>query len=264
MIQAVFFDIDGTLISFRTHTIPQSTLQALQSLRERGVKLFISSGRHPLDILPCLHFPFDGYVALNGGYCLTGAGEVIFQRNIDPSDIENLIQYQSHAGRFACVLAGAKDMVLNYMDERVIQVRKLVETKNLARILSLEEWSAVARQGVMQLIAFFGPDRESALMRELFPHCRAMRWSPLFTDIVPLGVSKAEGIDKMLAYQGISLAETMAFGDGGNDIPMLQHVPLSVAMGNAAPEVKQAASYVTTSVDDHGVARALRHFGVIE
>lgn len=76
-------------------------------------------------------------------------------------------------------------------------------------------------------------------------------------------MSKAEGIDRMLARFGIGLDETMAFGDGGNDIPMLRHVGTSVAMGNAAPEVKQAADYVTTSVDDHGIARALRHFGLI-
>lgn len=263
MIQAVFFDIDGTLVSFRTHTIPDSAREALRQLRERGIKLFIASGRHPLDIFPCVDFPFDGYVALNGGYCLTADGEVIFSRQIDPSDIERLIRYQSDAGRFACVLAGAQNMVLNYVDDRVTRVRKMIETENRALVVPLEEWSARAREGVQQLIAFFGPEREADLMRDLFPHCRSMRWNPLFTDIVPQGVSKAEGIDRMLEHWGIPLSDTMAFGDGGNDIPMLQHAALSVAMGNAAPEVKQAASYVTTSVDDHGIARALRHFQLI-
>ena len=141
---------------------------------------------------------------------------------------------------------------------------QLVETENRAQIVPFEEWCAKARKGVLQLIAFFGTDVEPQLMRDVLPNCRAMRWCPLFADVVPADVSKAEGIDRMLESYGIALDEAMAFGDGGNDIPMLQHVGLSVAMGNAEQEVKRAASYVTTSVDDHGIARALRHFGVID
>ena len=130
MVKAIFFDIDGTLISFRTHEIPASTREALVALRERGVKLFIASGRHPLDIFPCVNFPFDGYVALNGGLCMTREGEVIFRREIDRGDIERLIEWQRGDGRFACVLAGEREMCINFVDDRVTRVRKLVETEN--------------------------------------------------------------------------------------------------------------------------------------
>lgn len=264
MIKAIFFDIDGTLVSFRTHGIPDSALQALDALRDKGIKLFIASGRHPSDIFTVSDFPFDGYVALNGGYCLAGNDDVIFRREIEPDDIERMIRWQQGPEKFACVLAGEKEMSLNFVNDRVTRVRKLVETGNPARVAPFEEWSSAARKGVLQLIAFFSPEEEPKLMREVFPNCRSMRWNPLFTDIVPAGVNKAEGIDRMLERFGLRLDEAMAFGDGGNDIPMLRHVGLSVAMGNAAAEVKQAAGYVTTSVDDHGIARALRHFGLIE
>ena len=56
----------------------------------------------------------------------------------------------------------------------------------------------------------------------------------------------------------------MAFGDGGNDIEMLRHVAIGIAMGNAGDDVKAAADYVTDDIDDNGVANALRHFGVIK
>lgn len=264
MIKAIFFDIDGTLVSFKTHTVPASAREALDELRRRGIKLFIASGRHPSDIFSVTDFAFDGYVALNGGYCLAGRDEVIFRRGIPAEDIERMIRWQEGPERFACVLAGEREMCLNYVDERVTQVRRMVETGNPARVAPHGEWSETARLGVLQLIAFFGPEREAQLMEEVFPGCRAMRWNPLFTDIVPAGVSKAEGIDRMLAHFGIGLDETMAFGDGGNDIPMLEHVPHSVAMGNAEPEVKRAAKAVTTSVDDHGIAQALRRCGLID
>ena len=55
----------------------------------------------------------------------------------------------------------------------------------------------------------------------------------------------------------------MAFGDGGNDIPIIEYAGIGVAMGNATPDVKAAADYVTGSVDEDGIISALRHFGVI-
>ena len=62
---------------------------------------------------------------------------------------------------------------------------------------------------------------------------------------------------------GFKLEETMAFGDGGNDIGMLRHAGIGVAMGNANDEVKAAADYITASVDEDGIYKALKHFGVI-
>lgn len=97
----------------------------------------------------------------------------------------------------------------------------------------------------------------------VMPHSETTRWNPLFTDVIPRGSSKRVGIDKVLEYFGIALEESMAFGDGGNDISMLQHVGIGVAMGNAEGEVKRVADHVTSSVDDDGVIKALRHFGVL-
>ena len=74
----------------------------------------------------------------------------------------------------------------------------------------------------------------------VLPHCEATRWNPLFADVVPRGSSKAVGIDKIIEHYGISLHETMAFGDGGNDMAMLRHAGIGVAMGNAGDEVKEA------------------------
>lgn len=64
-------------------------------------------------------------------------------------------------------------------------------------------------------------------------------------------------------HTGIELSECMAFGDGGNDISILRRAGTGVAMGNAGVTVKNAADYVTDSIDSDGVSRALRHFGII-
>ena len=72
-IKAIFFDVDGTLVSFETHKIPQSTLDALHVLRKKGIKLFLSTGRHPGMLDEVLSaFPFDGVVAVTGQVCTMG------------------------------------------------------------------------------------------------------------------------------------------------------------------------------------------------
>jgi Cof subfamily protein (haloacid dehalogenase superfamily) len=115
---------------------------------------------------------------------------------------------------------------------------------------------------IFQLTAFFPVEREDEIMKHL-PGCSATRWYPTFADIVARGVDKSTGLEKIGAYFGLSAAEMMAIGDGGNDISMLKYAGTSVAMGNADEEVKRAAGYVTTSVDDDGIGNALRHFGVV-
>lgn len=56
----------------------------------------------------------------------------------------------------------------------------------------------------------------------------------------------------------------MTFGDGGNDINMLEHAGIGVAMGNASDRVKAAADYITSSVDDDGIINALKHFNILD
>ena len=64
--------------------------------------------------------------------------------------------------------------------------------------------------------------------------------------------------------KGIKAEETIAFGDAENDLEMLKFAGIGVAMGNGEEQVKAQADYVTADVDDDGIAKALRHFGLIE
>ena len=92
MVKAIFFDIDGTLVSFKTHRIPDSTLVALDLLRKKGIRLFIATGRQFYSIDNLGDLEFDGFVTLNGGYCITGDQQVIYRHPIEPSDIEALVR----------------------------------------------------------------------------------------------------------------------------------------------------------------------------
>jgi hydroxymethylpyrimidine pyrophosphatase-like HAD family hydrolase len=120
----------------------------------------------------------------------------------------------------------------------------------------------VVTKEIFQMSPFITVGQEKSVMSFL-PHCSAGRWHPIFVDVIAVNNGKEKGIDEIIKYFGFDLEETMSFGDGGNDINMLRHVAIGVAMGNAAETVKQAAGYVTTSVDDDGIMNALRHFNII-
>ena len=80
---------------------------------------------------------------------------------------------------------------------------------------------------------------------------------------MPKGISKAKGIDETLRRFGIPLEESLAIGDGENDVDMLKHCGIGVAMGNAADVTKAAADYITDDIDEDGLYNALKHFGLI-
>jgi hydroxymethylpyrimidine pyrophosphatase-like HAD family hydrolase len=74
MTKAIFLDVDGTLISFKTHRVPASALEALRGAHARGVQLFIATGRAAADLADLEAIPYDGVVALNGADCLMRDG----------------------------------------------------------------------------------------------------------------------------------------------------------------------------------------------
>ena len=114
-----------------------------------------------------------------------------------------------------------------------------------------------------QAVAFCTREEQQAAGEDFFPGLDILRWHPAFVDIVAPGGGKDLGMDVILEHFGIDLSETMAFGDGENDLPMLRHAGIGVAMGNAEQMVKDEAGYVTGSVDEDGILTALEHFGLL-
>ena len=258
MIKAIFFDIDGTLVSFKTHQVPESARQAIAELKAKGIKVFIATGRHLSAINNLGDLEFDGYITLNGSYCFVGKNKVIYKHGIVKQNLANLLDYMDAGNEIPCIFVREHDMIINYIDNRVKEMLELLNFPH-PPIGNLRE---TLQEDIFQLIAFFGTNQEEEVMK-IIPDCDATRWSPLFTDVVPKGSSKRIGIDKVIEYYGIGLEETMAFGDGGNDIPMLQHAGIGVAMGNAAYDVKGWADFVTTSVDDDGILKALKTLKIL-
>ncbi len=256
MIKAIFFDIDGTLVSFKTHSVPENVFKALETLQKKGIRLFIATGRGK-DGLDVLHdFPFDGYITLNGQYCFNQK-EIIYENTFKKEDLDILMHYlEEHP--FPCGFTLEHTKYFNFRNEQVDAIHEITHNDDHPA----RDCSNIPHEKVYQCMCFID-EKQEAQMMALLPHCLSARWHPSFTDLSPKGGSKQKGIDEFLKYYHLDLSETMAFGDGGNDIPMLKHVALSVAMGNASFEVKAIADYVTTDIHEDGIIHALKHFGLL-
>ena len=94
MIKAIFFDIDGTLLSHTTYSVPESTKEALRLLKEKGILTFVATGRHLSEMrdLPIQDLEFDACITLNGQYCFNKEG-MIYGLPIEQTDINNIINY---------------------------------------------------------------------------------------------------------------------------------------------------------------------------
>ena len=96
MIKAIFFDIDGTLVSFKTHKIPESTIQALHTLKAKGIKLFIATGRPPYDLkflIDEFGDLFTGYITFNGQYCYDSTGKILHEEYLNREDLIQFTNY---------------------------------------------------------------------------------------------------------------------------------------------------------------------------
>ncbi len=260
MIKAIFLDIDGTLVSFETHKIPESTIEAVHKAKENGLYVFIATGRAKAimnNIGALGEDTIDGYVTMNGAYCFT-KDKVLYKNSIPKIDVEQ-IALESKKRDFASIFVSEHEIAVAQKNHLVNEIFHKQLNVPLFPEIALEE--AINKE-IFQITPFITKEQENEILPRLTT-IEAGRWHPAFIDITAKGSTKQKGVDVIIDHFGINLNETLAIGDGGNDISMLEHVKVGIAMGNARKEVQAVADYVTTSVDNDGVWNALKKFNVI-
>ena len=263
MIKVIFFDIDGTLVSMKTRQMTPALFDALLLLKEKGIKVVIASGRPPVQ-LPHLgelfnSFPWDGYVMMNGQYCMDADRNCVYKLPIPQKAIEALIPYLRESS-FACTV-----MEEDYQYEIRFNEHKYNYLKNLGRESEWKPPEDPARalsHPTFQFSPYIPEEQDEEFLKHA-PGLKSARWSVDFSDMIPEEGGKPEGMKVMLDRFGISREECMAFGDGGNDITMIQYAGIGVAMGNGTGNVKAAADYVTLTCEEDGIIHALKHFEVL-
>lgn len=256
MIKVIFFDVDGTLVSHKTKSVPESARAALESLRSSGIKCVMCTGRHILEIeeLPVRDIEFDAYITLVGQLVLDGDRNVVAGFPFSADEEERIVALFNEK-RYPMQLVEKDELYINFINDRVRQVQNDIST-------SLPPLGEYSGRPIYQALCYTDAEETEAIA----PFTEGMyitRWNRRAVDVLPGGGGKVLGMKEYLKAVGVDVSETMAFGDGENDADMLRFAGIGVAMGNAEAVTKASADYVTDHIDNDGVVKALRHFGLI-
>ena len=256
-IKAIFFDVDGTLVSHKSKSVPESAKAALEELRKKGVKIFLSTGRHihELKEMPTEEMEFDGYIILNGQIVLDGKRNLIFSHPFGKEDTEELVEIFKKK-EYPFVLVNSEGHYMNLVNQIVEIGLASVSTP----IPPIKEYGG---EELYQATVFITAQEDESFSKILPGGCKIARWGEHGADVIAKDGGKAIGMKYFTEALGILPEEMMAFGDAQNDMDMITYAGIGVAMGNAKECVKEVADYVTDSVDEDGIVNALRYYGLL-
>ncbi len=255
MVKAVFFDIDGTLLSHKSHHVPLSTVRALRKLKEKGILTVICTGRHDKEVehVDFSSIEFDYFITLNGQMIRDRDGKTVDAFPFSEKETEG-IRKAFNERKAAIMAVEEDDLYLNMVSDAAVKANAAVSIP-IARV------GTITDKPIYQIMVYGTNEEIESVTSKI--DAKAVWWNELSVDVIPKDGGKDRGILALTGILGISNDEIITFGDGFNDIPMFKITPYSVAMGNASDEVKKEASYITTDIDDDGIANALKHFSLI-
>ena len=247
-VKIIFFDIDGTLIDMKAKRISEKTLETLKRLQQNGIRICIATGR-PLIMLPEFEgLEFDTYLTFNGSYCCDTDG-VIFSNPIPKADVLKVIANASAMGK-PVNIASADGMMANGSEEKLVEYF----AHGSQELTVSDEFENELKKDIYQLM-ISGTKEEYAALLEDAPGAKITAWWDQAVDVIPSNGGKGVAVEKILEHYGFLKEESMAFGDGNNDIEMLMAVGTGVAMANASAELKAVADVICGHVAEDGIYR---------
>ncbi|HEV3046012.1 MAG TPA: Cof-type HAD-IIB family hydrolase [Solirubrobacteraceae bacterium] len=259
-IKAVLADVDGTLVT-QEKLLSERAIAAVADLRARGIEFAVTSGRPPrgmsMLIEPlALTTPIS---AFNGGLIVRPDMSVVEQKTIPQTIVGPAIELLTAAGLDAWLYSGAdwlvRDPKAPHVDREASTVRfepKVVESfddvEDVAKIVGISDDHERVASATEQAREKFGE------------HVSAAQSQPYYLDITHPRANKGEVVRYLSAHLGIASEQFATIGDMPNDVLMFAHSGLSIAMGNAGPEVQRAARRVTASNEQEGFAKAMERF----
>ena len=270
--KVIFLDLDGTLID---HSLfpPDSALEAVRLAKANGHRLYINTGRSVCQVYDYIwDIGFDGFIGGNGIY-IESEGKALFHRPIPQPLVQKVNNYlvEHEIGFFE---EGQESLYAhpNYLTELadLLSVTpEQAEEKTNRLFPSTTYNSNGTHEGINKISIILNQKANLDEIRELLkPELVIGLWSLFgndreFGDIYQDGTSKGTAVEFVMKHLNLSMADAYCFGDSSNDIEMIKMAGTGVAMGNAIPELKAAADFVTANINEDGLWKAFRHVGLI-
>lgn len=258
---AVITDVDGTLVNEDKRLTPRA-ISAVAKLRASGIVFSIISSRPPLGLRSLLG-PLDiasPIGSFNGGVIAAPDLSIITEHLLPPAVAKQTVDMLDAHGIQVWVFSGQDWLVRGsrapYVDfeERTVGFPAKIVGGFEASLLAVDKIVGVSRD--FALLARC----ESAMRAALADHASVARSQPYYLDITHPLANKGVALSDIAKLLDLPLAEIAVMGDGGNDVAMFERSGLSIAMGNANPEVQLAADFVTDSNREEGFANAVDRF----
>lgn len=252
----VFFDLDGTLLNDQS-TITSEINTAIQQLLENNVVPFIATGRSPSEIRKIAQTSgITSFVALNGQFVSYKGREVY--RNALPAESVAKLKKVADEGDFPVSFYSTEGFYATKSDENLKKAYHFIGEEPP----EIDADYSKGREILMALVLSDHKEKDAQLI-ELFPEFSFYRNTPYSIDVISKGHSKATGIDELIRTMGLEDVPLYAFGDGSNDIEMLQRVDVAIAMENGIEAVKKEADYITASNVNGGIVQGLKKYDLI-
>ncbi|OLO37822.1 HAD family hydrolase [Priestia megaterium] len=248
----VFFDVDGTLTHHENGTISTKTREIVKSLKHKGLKIVAATGR-PLSLCEEIReLGIDTLITANGAFTVHNE-EVIHKLSMDKYVAREVFEYaasEKHGLSFY-----TKELSMNG-----IILKALKETLSLSDYPQINE--RIYDEDIY-LMCLYGDDKRAEQYTQRFPQLMFKRWHPFVVSVLQEEITKSVAILKVLDYFNIDQSEAIAFGDGENDIDMIELAGLGIAMGNGSDKLKSAADFVTKKSSEDGIEFALKKFSIL-
>ena len=252
----VFFDIDGTLAIGRK--VPESAEKALEELRGNGDLVFICTGRSLSYVTKNFGKYADGFICSNGRLAVKG-DETLYDHPLSTQQVRELI------GLLEEVESGYAFFERNsgwyvWRDDQFEASAAVWDPGFLKKGIDPETVRPYNFD-----IYFNDTEHRLRIEEKLRGKCLVNPHGPHpSADVTILGIDKGTALVHVAEKLGVPIENTYAFGDGINDLCMLEAAGHGIAMGNAMDELKEKAEYVTTPILEDGVLNGLRHYGLVK
>lgn len=258
----LFFDIDGTLLSEVTHTMPESTVCALHAAQAKGHLLFINTGR-TVSSLPAeiRRYPFDGFLCGCGTY-LIYKEKVLFQSSIPAQRGKELISMLTQC-RLGGVAEGPEDV---YFPRNMSRFENLEMSRRYFRARGMGVEQPLEAADFVYDKLFIYADDMSDLDR--FLQFASEDMEPIDRgnntyEVIQKGYSKATACEFILKMLNIDKDDAYVFGDSSNDLSMFEYADHTIAMGKHSEVLEPYTEFITKTVENGGIEWALKHYKLI-